>query len=84
VVASVDKANQISHTNVISPTFEGDDGDGVWWVQNQHHPNVTYKVRALVTEYASCTCEWPLRGNFCKHQIVILLMCTNLYNEEYH
>jgi hypothetical protein len=30
VVASVDKVNQIPHTNVISPTFERDDGDDVW------------------------------------------------------
>jgi hypothetical protein len=34
VVASVDKANRTPHTDVISPTFEGDDGDDVWWVQN--------------------------------------------------
>jgi hypothetical protein len=32
VVVSVDKTNQIPHTNVISPTFEGDDGDDVWLV----------------------------------------------------
>jgi hypothetical protein len=32
VVANVDKANQIPHINVISPTFEGDDGDNVWQV----------------------------------------------------
>jgi hypothetical protein len=30
VVVSVDKANWIPHINVISPTFEGDDGDDVW------------------------------------------------------
>jgi hypothetical protein len=78
VGASVDKANRFSHSNVISPTFEGDDGDDVWQVQSQHHPNVTYKIHAHVTEYASCTCECTLRGNFCKHQIIILLMCANL------
>jgi hypothetical protein len=43
VVASVNKANRIPHTDVISPTFERDDGDDVWWVWSQHHPNVTYK-----------------------------------------
>ncbi len=32
VIASVDKASRIPHTNVISPTFGGDDGDDVWWV----------------------------------------------------
>ena len=30
VVANVDKASWIPHTNVISPTFEGDDGDDLW------------------------------------------------------
>jgi hypothetical protein len=75
VVASVDKTNQIPHTDVISPTFEGDDGDDVWWVRSQHHLGVTYKICAPFTKYASCTCEWALRSNFCKHQIVVLLMC---------
>jgi hypothetical protein len=46
VVANVDKASWIPHINVISSTFEGDDGDNVWWVQNQHHPSVTYKIHA--------------------------------------
>jgi hypothetical protein len=32
MVPSVDKINQIPHTDVISPTFEGDDGDNVWQV----------------------------------------------------
>jgi hypothetical protein len=64
VVASVDKVSWISHTNVISPTFEGDDGDDVWQVRSQHHPNVTYKMHALFIEYASCTCECALRSNF--------------------
>jgi len=30
VVASVDKTNRIPHIDVISSTFEGDDGDDVW------------------------------------------------------
>jgi hypothetical protein len=29
VIASVDKVNWIPHTDVISPTFERDDGDDV-------------------------------------------------------
>jgi hypothetical protein len=41
VVANVDKTSWISHINVISPTFEGVDGDDVWQVQSQHHPSVT-------------------------------------------
>jgi len=78
VVASVDKTSQIPYTDVISPTFEGDDGDDVWQVRSQYHPNVTYKIYASFTKYANCTCEWALRGNFCKHQIVVLLMCIDL------
>jgi hypothetical protein len=30
VVASANKVNRIPHIDVISPTFEGDDGDDVW------------------------------------------------------
>jgi len=29
---NVDKIGRIPHTDVISLTFEGDDGDDVWWV----------------------------------------------------
>jgi hypothetical protein len=32
VVVSVDKAGRIPHTDVISCTFENDDGDDVWQV----------------------------------------------------
>jgi hypothetical protein len=62
VVANVDKASWIPHTNVISPTFEGDDDDDddVWQVQSQHHPSVTYKIIAPFTKYANCTCECAL------------------------
>ncbi len=78
VVASVDKVSWIPHINVISPTFEGDDGDGVWWVRRQHHLGVTYKICAPFIKYANCNYGWALRNNFCKHQIVVILMCTNL------
>jgi hypothetical protein len=70
VVASVDKANRIPHTNVISPTFEGDDGDDFWRVWSQHHPNVTYKIHAPFIEYASCICEWALQGNFASSKLL--------------
>ncbi len=30
VMANVDKTNWIPHADMISPTFEGDDGDDVW------------------------------------------------------
>jgi hypothetical protein len=60
VVARVDKTSQIPHTNVIPPTFVGDDGDNLWWVQSQQHPNVIYKICDPFTKYTSCTCKWAL------------------------
>ncbi len=42
---------------------------------------VIYKILAPFIEYTNCTCEWALRSNFCKHQIVVLLTCTNLTME---
>ncbi len=29
-----------------------------------------------------CTCEWALRENMCKHQIVVILTCTNISQED--
>jgi len=60
VVANVDEACWISHINVISPTFEGNDGDDVWQVRSQHHFSVTYNIYAPFTEYTSCTSKWAL------------------------
>jgi hypothetical protein len=53
VVANGDKVSWIPHIDVISLTFEGDDGDNVWQVRSQHHLGVTYKIRAPFTGYAS-------------------------------
>jgi hypothetical protein len=50
MVASVDKTSRIPHNDVISPTFEGDDGDNVWLVRSQQHPSITYKIHAFFTE----------------------------------
>jgi hypothetical protein len=58
VMTSIDKINGIPHTNVIPPTFEGNDGDKLQWVWSQQHPGVTYKIHAPFIEYASCICEW--------------------------
>ncbi len=60
VVINVDKVNWTPHIDMISLTFEKDDGDDVWQVQKQHHHGVTYKIHALFIEYASYTCEWAL------------------------
>jgi hypothetical protein len=32
VVASINKVSWIPHTDMIPPTFEGDDGDNLWQV----------------------------------------------------
>ncbi len=50
-------------------------------VWSHQHPNITYKVPLPFTKYACCTCELALRGNLCKHQVVILLTCTNFIKE---
>ncbi len=81
VVASVDKASRIPHINVIPPTFEGDDGDNLWWVQSQQHHDVIYEIHAPFTKYTSCTCEWALWSNFCNHQIIILLICIDIISK---
>ncbi len=28
------------------------------------------------------TCEWALRGNMCKHQIVVILTCIDIFQED--
>ncbi len=38
---------------------------------------MTYKVPFPFPKYVCCTCEWALRGNLCKHQVVLLLTCPN-------
>ncbi len=50
VVASVDEISWIPHIDVISPTFEGDDGDNVWGLWSQHHLGITYKICAPFIE----------------------------------
>ncbi len=54
------------------------DGDNLWQMRSQQHLGVTYKIPTPFTEYTNGTCEWALRDNFCKHQVIILLTCTGL------
>jgi hypothetical protein len=49
-----------------------------WYKTNNLHLNMTYKVPLPFTKYARCTCEWAFCENLCKHQVAILLTCTNL------
>jgi hypothetical protein len=67
VATSVEKALLIPHTDVIQQTLVGENNVNAWIVRSQPHPGVIYNIHALFTKYASCTCEWELHGNLCKH-----------------
>jgi hypothetical protein len=75
ITQSVEKVALIPFTHVYQPTLES---DGAWGIWSQCFPNVTYVVKFPFTKIFCCTCEWALRGNICKHQIVIILTCTNI------
>jgi hypothetical protein len=78
VETSIEKATLIPHTHDIN---DSNKTGHAWMVRRQQHPNMTYKVPLPFTKYACCTCELALRGNLCKHQVVILLTCTNFIKE---
>jgi hypothetical protein len=65
---NVDKMALIPLAHVTQPSFES---DGSWTKNNQDLVNVAYKMKYLVIEYTSCTCEWLLQGNICKHRLVL-------------
>jgi hypothetical protein len=81
VKTSVEKATLIPHINVTHGIDDLNETGHAWMVQNQQHPNMTYKVPFPFTKYACCTCEWALRGNLCKHQVAIFLTCIGLTKE---
>jgi len=55
------------------------ESDGTWGVPNQRLPNIIYIVKFPFTEIFCSTCEWALRGNMCKHQIVVIFTCTDIH-----
>ncbi len=79
ITQSVEKAALIPLTHVFQPTLES---DGAWGVWSQHLPNVIYTVKFPFTEMFCCTCECALRGNMCKHQIVVILTCIDISQED--
>jgi len=81
VKTNVEKATLIPHTNVTHGIDDSNETGHAWMVQNQQHPNITYKVPLPFTKYACCTCEWALRGNLCKHQVAIFFTCIDLTKE---
>ncbi len=76
---NVEKVALIPLTHVYHPTLES---DGAWGVQSQRFPNVIYVVKFPFTKIFCCTCEWALRRNMCKHQIVVILTCTDISQED--
>jgi len=79
VTQGLKKVALIPLTHVYQLTFES---DGTWGVQNQCLPNVIYAVKFPFIEISCCTCEWALRGNMCKHQIVVILTCIDIFQED--
>jgi len=76
---SVKKIALIPLTHVYQPTLES---DGAWGIQNQCLPNVIYMMKFPFTKIFCCTCEWALQGNMCKHQIVVILTCKDIFQED--
>jgi len=79
ITQSVEKVALIPFTHVYQPTIEN---DGVWGVRSQCLPNVIYVVKFSFTKIFCCTCEWALRRNMCKHQIVVILTCIDIFQED--
>ncbi len=75
----MEKAALIPFTHVYQPTLES---DGAWGIWSQCLLNVIYAVKFPFTEIFCCTCEWALRRNMCKHQIVVILTCTNISQKD--
>jgi hypothetical protein len=78
ITQSVEKVTLNPLTHVYQPTLES---DGAWGVWSQCLPNVIYMVKFPFTKIFCCTCEWALRGNMCKHQIVVIFTCTYISQE---
>jgi hypothetical protein len=78
ITRNVKKAALIVVTHVYQPTLES---DGAWGVRSQRLPNVIHAVKFPFTEIFCYTCEWALRRNMCKNQIVVILTCTDIYQE---
>jgi hypothetical protein len=78
VKTNVEKAILMFHTNVIHEIYYSNEIGHAWMLRSQQHLNMTYKVSLPFTKYVCYTCEWALRGNLCKHQVVIFLTCTDL------
>jgi hypothetical protein len=79
VTQNVESASFIPLTHVYKSILES---DGAWDIQSQHLPNIIYVVKFPFIKISFCTCEWVLQRNTCKHQIVVILACTNIIPED--
>ncbi len=79
ITRKVEKVALIPLTHVYQPTLEN---DGAWGVRSQCLPNVIYMVKFPFTKIFCWTCEWALRRNMCKHQIVVILTGTDISQED--
>jgi hypothetical protein len=79
ITQSVEKATFIPLAHVYQLTLES---DGAWGVRSQRLPNVIYAMKFPFTKIFCCTCEWALRGNICKHQIVVIFTCIDISQED--
>ncbi len=79
ITRRMEKVTLIPFTHVYQPTLES---DGAWGVWSQRLPNVIYTMKFPFIEIFCCMCEWALWRNMCKHQIVVILTCTNIFQED--
>jgi len=79
ITQSVEKATLIPLSHVYQPTLRS---DGAWAIRSQRLPNVIYTVKFPFTKMFCCTCEWALRGNMCKHQIKVIITCTDIFQQD--
>ncbi len=78
ITENMEKTTFISFTHVYQLTLES---DGAWGVWSQRLPNVIYTMRFPFPEIFCYTCEWALRGNMCKHHIMVILTCLDIFQE---
>ncbi|KAG0593276.1 hypothetical protein KC19_1G317700 [Ceratodon purpureus] len=52
--------------------------EGLWQVHSQSALGRWYDIMDPYIKYASCSCEWAIRRNMCKHQLVIIKCSTDI------
>ena len=66
------RARMISVEDIDHPIEVG----GEWKVKSQTTLGWWYDVSEPHSIYTACSCEWSIRGNYCKHQLAILKVST--------